>query len=165
MFLHMFAIEDTAFSYERELILCLFLQDFSKRKGSSLQLFCNAHTALYFVVHDLSHAFVLQFQLEDEHVRNAAWRTKILDAFLLRLFYCVLSQKLKYPLSGCLGLLIGIIQYIYRRKAYCQIPVDCNFAFPSVNSIKKVSPYQGKNAHTCTSKNEQLKYNSAYAMC
>ena len=38
-------IVDAAFSYERELIVCLFLQDFSTRKGSSLQLICNAHTA------------------------------------------------------------------------------------------------------------------------
>ena len=38
-------IVDTAFSYERELIVCSFLQDFSKGKGSSLQLICNAHTA------------------------------------------------------------------------------------------------------------------------
>ena len=41
----MFDIVDTAFSYERKLIVCSFLQDFSKGKGSSLQLFCNAHTA------------------------------------------------------------------------------------------------------------------------
>ena len=41
----MFDIVDTVFSYKREFIICLFLQDFSKGKGSSLQLFCNAHTA------------------------------------------------------------------------------------------------------------------------
>ena len=41
----MFDIVDTAFSYERELIVCSFLQDFSKGKGSSLRLICNAHTA------------------------------------------------------------------------------------------------------------------------
>ena len=41
----MFDIENAALSYERELIVCSFLQDFSKGKGSSLQLICNAHTA------------------------------------------------------------------------------------------------------------------------
>ena len=39
-------IVDTFSSYERELIACLFLQNFSKGKGNSLQLMCNAHTAL-----------------------------------------------------------------------------------------------------------------------
>ena len=34
-----------AFSYDREFIICSFLQDFSKGKGSNLQLICNAHTA------------------------------------------------------------------------------------------------------------------------
>ena len=38
-------IVDTAFSYERELIVCSFLPDFSMGKGSSFQLMCNAHTA------------------------------------------------------------------------------------------------------------------------
>ena len=37
----MFGIIDTALSYERELIICTFLQDFSKGKGSSLPLTCN----------------------------------------------------------------------------------------------------------------------------
>ena len=41
----MLDIEDTALRHERELISCSFLQDFSKGKGSSLQLDCNAHTA------------------------------------------------------------------------------------------------------------------------
>ena len=41
----MFNIVDTAFSYEREMIVCSILQDFSTGKGSSLQLICNAHTA------------------------------------------------------------------------------------------------------------------------
>ena len=41
----MFDIADTTFSYEKELIFCSFLQGFSKAKGSSLQLICNAHTA------------------------------------------------------------------------------------------------------------------------
>ena len=49
----MFDIVDTAFSYERELIVCLFLQDFSKEKGSSLQLICNAHTAFLLCEADL----------------------------------------------------------------------------------------------------------------
>ena len=40
----MFDIVDAAFSYERELIVCSFLQDFSKEKGGSLQLIYNAHT-------------------------------------------------------------------------------------------------------------------------
>ena len=48
LYLHMFDIVDTAFSYERELITCSFLQDFSKGKGSSLQLICNTHTAFLF---------------------------------------------------------------------------------------------------------------------
>ena len=38
----MFDIVDTAF---REFIVCSFLQDLSKGKGSSLQLICNAHIA------------------------------------------------------------------------------------------------------------------------
>ena len=33
----MFDIEDTVLNYEKELIVCLFLQDFLKGKGSSLQ--------------------------------------------------------------------------------------------------------------------------------
>jgi len=40
----MLDIVDTAFSYERNLIVCSFLQDFSKEKESNLQLICNAHT-------------------------------------------------------------------------------------------------------------------------
>ena len=43
----MFDIVDTALSYERELIVCSFLQGFSRGKGSSLQLICNAHTAFF----------------------------------------------------------------------------------------------------------------------
>ena len=45
MHLHMIDIVDTAFCYERELIVCSQLQDFSKGKGSSLQVISNAHTA------------------------------------------------------------------------------------------------------------------------
>ena len=46
----MFDIIDTAFSHDHDeaLIVCSFLQDFSKDKGSSLQhvqCICNAHTA------------------------------------------------------------------------------------------------------------------------
>ena len=43
MYLHMLDIVDTYFSCERELIVCSFLQDFSKGKGSSLQVICYAH--------------------------------------------------------------------------------------------------------------------------
>ena len=35
---------DTTFWYERELIVCSFLQDFCNVKGSNLQLICYAHT-------------------------------------------------------------------------------------------------------------------------
>ena len=45
MYLHTFDIVDTAFSYKKELIVCLFLQYFSKEKESSLQLMWNANTA------------------------------------------------------------------------------------------------------------------------
>ena len=41
----MFNLVNTVFSYEKELIVCSFLQYFSKGKGSNLQLICNAHTA------------------------------------------------------------------------------------------------------------------------
>ena len=41
----MLCIVDTALSYERELIVWLFQQDFSKGKGSNLQLICGAHTS------------------------------------------------------------------------------------------------------------------------
>ena len=41
----MFDIVDTSLSYERALTICSLLKDFSKGKGSSLQLNCNAHTA------------------------------------------------------------------------------------------------------------------------
>ena len=41
----MFDIVDTAYSYEGELIVRSFLQDFSKGKGSGLQVICNVHTA------------------------------------------------------------------------------------------------------------------------
>ena len=44
----MFHIVDTAFSYERELIVCSFLLDFYKGKGGSLQSIFNAHTAFLF---------------------------------------------------------------------------------------------------------------------
>ena len=44
----MFHIVDTAFSYGREWIVWIFLQDFSEGKGSSLQLICNAHTVFLF---------------------------------------------------------------------------------------------------------------------
>ena len=50
LYLRMFDLVDTTFSYEIELIVCSFLQDFTKGKGSNvcnpgLQLMCNAHTA------------------------------------------------------------------------------------------------------------------------
>ena len=45
-----FDIVDTAFSCERELMVCSFLQDFSKGKGSSLRLICNANTAFFYFV-------------------------------------------------------------------------------------------------------------------
>ena len=45
LYLHIFDIIVTAFSYERYLIVYSFLQDFPKGKGSSLQLICNAQTA------------------------------------------------------------------------------------------------------------------------
>ena len=41
----MFDIVGTAFSYETELIVYSFKQDFSSGKGSSLYIICNAHTA------------------------------------------------------------------------------------------------------------------------
>ena len=41
----MFCIADAAFSYERELIVCSYLQNFCKGKGSRLQFICIAHTA------------------------------------------------------------------------------------------------------------------------
>ena len=41
----MFDIVYIAFIYERELIVCSILQNFSKGKGSSLQVIYNAHTA------------------------------------------------------------------------------------------------------------------------
>ena len=47
LYLLMFDIVDAAFSYKRELIVCSFVQDFSKGKGSSLPLICNAHTAFF----------------------------------------------------------------------------------------------------------------------
>ena len=40
---------DTAFIYESELVVCSFLHDLPKGKGSSLQIHCNAHTVFYFV--------------------------------------------------------------------------------------------------------------------
>ena len=54
LYLRMFDIVDTVFSYERELIICLFLQDFSTGKGSSLHLICNAHTTFLLCAADLS---------------------------------------------------------------------------------------------------------------
>ena len=45
LYLHMFDIVDAAFILERELVMCSFLQDLSKGKESTLQLFSNAHTA------------------------------------------------------------------------------------------------------------------------
>ena len=45
LYLHIFETVDTTFGYERELIVCSFLQDFSKGKGSKLELIGNAHTA------------------------------------------------------------------------------------------------------------------------
>ena len=54
----MFDIVDTAFIYERELIACSFLQDFSKGKGSSLQLISFAHTAFLLCETDLGYQVV-----------------------------------------------------------------------------------------------------------
>ena len=45
LYLHMSDIVDTAFSYDRKLIVCSFLQDISMGKGSSLQLIFNTLTA------------------------------------------------------------------------------------------------------------------------
>ena len=49
VFTHVYRI-DTACSYKRELIICLFLKGFSKGKGSSVQLICYAHTAFLLCV-------------------------------------------------------------------------------------------------------------------
>ena len=43
--IYMFDVVDTAFSYERKLIVRSFLQDFCKGKGSGLEIICNAHIA------------------------------------------------------------------------------------------------------------------------
>ena len=52
LYLRVFDIVDTAFSSERELIVCSFLQDFSMEKGSSLQLICKMNILrFYFVWH------------------------------------------------------------------------------------------------------------------
>ena len=59
----------TTISYERELIICSFLLDFSKGKGSSLQLICNAHTAFLLCwqswtgVHNEAHYIRAQIQI------------------------------------------------------------------------------------------------------
>ena len=61
---------DTAFDSKRELVVCLFLQDFSKGKGSTLQLIFNAHTALLLLgavteacifvnMHNIKHYYML----------------------------------------------------------------------------------------------------------
>ena len=55
----MFNMVDTALSYERELIVCSFLQDFSTGKGSSLQLICNAHTAFLLCGADIAQKVIL----------------------------------------------------------------------------------------------------------
>ena len=39
---------DTAFSYERALIVCSFVQDFYKGKGNNLQFIYDAHIAFLF---------------------------------------------------------------------------------------------------------------------
>ena len=51
----MFDIVDTAFSCKRELIVCLFVQDFSKGKGRTLHLICIAHTAFLLCVGEDDH--------------------------------------------------------------------------------------------------------------
>ena len=56
----MFDIVDTTFSYERELIVYSFLQDFSTGKGSSLKLNCNAHTAFLLCGAELSKSILNQ---------------------------------------------------------------------------------------------------------
>ena len=43
----MFDVVNTAFIYERELIICSSLQDFSKGRGNSLQLICNAYSGFF----------------------------------------------------------------------------------------------------------------------
>ena len=53
LYLHMFDLVDTVFSYESELFVCSFLQDFSMGKGSSLQLICNAHAAFFLCVAEI----------------------------------------------------------------------------------------------------------------
>ena len=47
---HMFDIVDTPFSYRKALIVCWFLQESSKVKGSSLHIIWNAHTAFLLCV-------------------------------------------------------------------------------------------------------------------
>ena len=54
----MFDIVDTLFSYERDLIVSSFLQDFSRGKGSSLQLICNVHTAFLLFEADICCLFL-----------------------------------------------------------------------------------------------------------
>ena len=65
LYLHMFDIVDTVFSFERKLIVCSFLQKFLQRKESILHLICNAHVAFLLcgadiIVSPLSHTIDTQ---------------------------------------------------------------------------------------------------------
>ena len=46
IYVHMFDIAGTAFICERDLTVSSFLQDFTKGRGSSLQLICNARSVV-----------------------------------------------------------------------------------------------------------------------
>ena len=97
--LHVLSIVDTAFSNESELISYSFLQDFSKGKGSSMQLICNAHTAfllwravftssqkglLYFTSQDQFNSYFLQFSAH----RGVLWDlTRVFRTFYYYAFF------------------------------------------------------------------------------
>ena len=75
----MFDNVDTAFSYERALIVRSFLQDFSKWKGSSLQLISNAHTAFLLCEYWLTSVQQKVYRDLDEMVElNAALSTVLM---------------------------------------------------------------------------------------
>ena len=67
----MFDIVDTALIFERELMVCSFLKDLSKEEGSSLQLICNAHTAILLCGAAMVTCSVLQDLWYSEHTTVA----------------------------------------------------------------------------------------------
>ena len=94
LYLHIFDKVHTAFSYKRELIVYSCLQDFSKGKGSSLQLIYNAHIAFLLCGADIF-SLVINVNYCRAYIKLYACKTfnKIIDNEKLCLNYSTTQYK------------------------------------------------------------------------